>query len=330
MSTNLADLRISEIKGQSPVIRIGCGSQECLRWSWLNYGSLLKTITFTSLIAFTPYAIADEPAKRFLNRLREEGYYEMGLKYLDISAAKNRLPADMKTDLPLERVILMQESLRSVKTPQQRDEKMAAIEKGYREFLAAAPTHSRRSETQTKLGDLLLDRGLSALTESKRPENVVSSDSWRSKSRQAYSEALDLYNKISEELKPILESMAGDKIKSLKIEGKSVKELTELREQYQREYRQSQILQAKTMEFIAQTYDEQAPDRKQWLEKSESSFNAVVEKTTGPQEAGRRMLSLLYLGDVQTQLGKIDEARNSYIRVSENEEGGGGGSDTAG
>jgi len=289
---------------------------------WKSTPLLLVALAFSSFITFEDSTFADEPAKRFLNRLREEGFYDMGLKYLEVSAARNRLPADMKTDLPLERVMLMQESLRNVKTPQQRDERMAAIEKGYREFLAAAPGHSRRSETQTKLGDLLLDRALSALTESKKPENVVSSESWRSKSRQAYTEALDLYNKISEELKPILETMAGDKIKSLKIEGKSVKELTELREQYQREYRQSQILGAKTMEFIAQTYDEPSPDRKQWLEKAETSFNAVVEKTTGPQEAGRRMLSLLYLGEVQTQLDKIDEARNSYIRVSENEEGG--------
>ena len=322
MATILAESRSSDIKSQAPTNRIGFSSQERSVRASLMHSRVLKTLLFSSIITFAPFAIADEPAKRFLNRLREEGYYDMGLKYLDVSAAKNRLPADMKTDLPLERVMLMQESLRNVKTPQQRDEKMAAIEKGYREFLTAAPGHSRRSETQTKLGDLLLDRGLSALNESKRPENVVSSDSWRSKSRQAYTEALDLYNKISEELKPILESMAGDKIKSAKMEGKGVKELTELREQYQREYRQSQILQAKTMEFIAQTFDEQAPDRKQWLEKSESSFNSVVEKTTGPQEAGRRMLSLLYLGEVQTQLGKIDEARNSYIRVSENEEGG--------
>lgn len=264
-------------------------------------------------------ANADEPAKRFLKRLREEGYYDQGLKYLEISAAKNRLPANMMADLPLERVILMQESLRTVKTPQQRDERMLAIEKGFKEFLASAPTHSRRSETQTKLGDLLLDRAQSALDESKKPENVISSESWRSKSRQAYTEAMDLYTKISEELKPILESMAGDKIKTIKVDGKDAKELTELREQYQREYRQSQILQAKTMEFIAQTYDAQTPQRRTWLEKAEASFIAVVDKTIGSQEAGRRMLSLLYLAEVQGQLEKIDEARNSYTRVAENE-----------
>lgn len=284
--------------------------------------AILAFLTLSTLGAWSTTTIADEPAKRFLSRLREEGYYDQGLKYLEISAAKNRLPDSMKADLPLERVILMQESLKSVKTPQQRDERIAAIEKGYREFLSASPTHSRRSETQTKLGDLLLDRGQTALDESKKPENVVSSESWRSKSRQAYTEALDLYKKISEELKPILESMAGDKIKTLKIEGKGLNELKELRDQYQREYRQAQILEAKTMDFVAQTYDDPSPDRKISLEKSESSFKAIVEKTIGAQEAGRRFLSLLYLGAVQVQLGKLDEARDSYTRVADNEESG--------
>ena len=279
----------------------------------------LAVLPVLTLFTQSPHAFADEPAKRFLNRMREEGYYEQGLKYLEISAAKNRLPLSMKMDLPLERVILMQESLRNAKTPQQRDERIAAIEKGYREFLAAAPTHSRRSETQTKLGDLLLDRAQSALDESKKPENVISSDSWLSKARQSYTDALELYNQVTEELKPILVSMAGDKLKSIKIEGKDLKDLTELRDQYQREYRQSQILQAKTMEFIGQTYSPSSPEWRKWLEKSETSFNSLIEKTTGPQEAGRRMLSLKYVAEIQSQLGKLDEARNSYTRVADNE-----------
>ncbi len=300
-----------------PIVAASTGGLQ--RMAGLKVLALLTLTTFGSQVSSI---VADEPAKRFLNRLREEGYYDQGLKYLELSAAKNRLPDSMKADLPLERVILMQESLKSVKTTQQRDERIAAIEKGFREFLSASPTHSRRSETQTKLGDLLLDRAQTALDESKKPENVVSSESWKSKSRQAYTEALELYKNISEELKPILESMQGDKIKTLKIEGKGPAELKELREQYQREYRQAQILEAKTMDFVAQTYDAPSPERKQWLEKSESSFNAVIEKTTGPQEAGRRFLSLLYLGAVQVKLGKFDQARESYNRVADNEEPG--------
>ncbi len=279
-----------------------------------------SSVLFAILLAVTQSNVtADEPAKRFLNRLREEGYYELGLKYLEICASKNRLPGSMKADLPLERNILLQQSLRTLKTQEQRDERMLAIEKGYKEFLASSPNHSRRSETQTSLGDLYLARAQSALDESKKPDNVVSSESWRSKSRQAYTEALELYNQVAEELKPLLLSMAGDKIKAIKIEGKDLAELKELRERYQEEYRTSQILQAKTMEFLAQTYAPGSPDSRKWLENSEKSLISLVDKTTGPQEAGRRMLSLKYLAEVQLQLGKMDEARNSFTRVADND-----------
>lgn len=279
-----------------------------------------SSVLFAILWAVTQSNVtADEPAKRFLNRLREEGYYELGLKYLEICASKNRLPGSMKADLPLERNILLQQSLRTLKTQEQRDERMLAIEKGYKEFLASSPNHSRRSETQTSLGDLYLARAQSALDESKKPDNVVSSESWRSKSRQAYTEAMELYNQVAEELKPLLLSMAGDKIKAIKIEGKDLAELKELRERYQEEYRTSQILQAKTMEFLAQTYAPGSPDSRKWLENSEKSLISLVDKTTGPQEAGRRMLSLKYLAEVQLQLGKMDEARNSFTRVADND-----------
>ncbi len=276
-------------------------------------------LIFISATVMIPRALAEEPAKRFLKRLQEEGYFELGLKYLEINAAKNRLPKSLQADLPLERNILLQQSLRTLKTKEQREERMLAIEKGYKEFLASSPNHSRRSETQTSLGDLYLARAQAALEESKNPDNVVSSESWRSKSRQAYTDALELFNRIAEELKPLLTSMDGDKIKTVKIEGKNLAELKELREQYRDEYRNAQILQAKTMEFLSQTYAPASPEWRKWLESAEKSLGSLVEKMTGREEAGRRMLSLKYLAETQQQLGKIDEARNSLTRVADNE-----------
>ncbi len=286
-------------------------------WTYGRFATCVMVAISTATIV--PNAMSEEPAKRFLKRLREEGYYDLGLKYLETSAAKNRLPESLKADLPLERNIILQQSLRTLKTKEQRDERMLAIEKGYKEFLTASPNHSRRSETQTSLGDLYLARAQAALEESTNPDNVISSDSWRSKSRQAYTDALELYNRIAEELKPLLTSMDGDKIKTIKIEGKNLAELKELREQYREEYRNAQILQAKTMEFLSQTYPPSSPEWRKWLESSEKNLSALVEKMTGPGEAGRRMLSLKYLADAQTQLGKIDEARNSLTRVADNE-----------
>lgn len=255
---------------------------------------------------------ADEPAARFLGRLRDEGLYEMGLKYLDIGAAKNRLPASMKEDLPLERVILLQDSLKTMKTLQQRDERIAAIENGFKEFISGFPKHPRRSEAQTKYGDLLLSRAQTALDDSKKDENKANIESLRAKARGYFDQAHGLYAKIIEELVPILDSMAGDKIKPNDVAGR------ELRDRYRNEYRQAQILEAKMMEFISQTYEPQSAEWKDWLTKSEAAFNELIDKKlVGSKEAGWKMLSLLYRGEVQSQLGKVEEARDSFVRVAE-------------
>ena len=277
--------------------------------TWKNVFLIAIAISFL----FAGSIHAEEPVKKFLARLRDEGLSETGIKYLDLCAARDRLPASMKGDLPLERNILLQDSIKNAKTPQQRDERIAAIEQGYKQFLDASPTHPRRSEAQTKLGDLLLERAQTFLSDSKKDENKESATTLRSKARDVYTEAMGLYAKIIEELKPILESMKGDKIKASDTEGK------ERREQYQKDYRGAQILNAKMMEFMSQTYDPQSADWRKWLENSEAALSQIIEKTTGPTEAGRRMLSLLYRGEVQRQLGKIDDARESFTRVSENE-----------
>lgn len=271
-------------------------------------GTLLIALLFTIT---PPTVFADEPAQRFLGRLREEGLYDLGIKYLESSAAKKRLPPEMMEDLPLERILLLQDSLKSAKTPQQLNERMASIEKGLKDFLASSPNHLRRSETQIKLCDLLLDRGKKSFDDSLKEENLANADSLTSKARSAYDEVLVIYAKNLVELKSMLESWAGDKIKGIKIPGKNPKDLLELREQYQSDYRLSEVMTGKTSEFMAQTYPPQSPDATKWLEKAVASFTSVIDK----DKTGFKILSLLYRASAQSQLGKVDEARESYTRV---------------
>lgn len=286
-------------------------------------GALLKRISRVAatgcmvfVAAWGATANAEEPAKRFLERLKDEQMYDTAVKYLDSLAAKNRVPAAMQADLPLERIILLQESLKTVRNPAQFEERNSQIEKGYKDFLATASNHPRRSEARLKLADMLLERGQRSLTESNRDENKAAPEPLRAKARVSFEEANGVFLATQEELKPLLESLAGDKVKPNEAEK------LELRARSQTEYRQAEILQGITMKFIAETFPEGSADWKQWLEKSEAKLNELVNKTSGSKEAGRRFLSLLNRGFVQSLLGKIDEARDSFTRVADNDEPG--------
>ncbi len=268
------------------------------------------------LCAFPMVAVADEPAKRFLERLKDEGLYDQAVKYLDLSVQHKRLPPAMMEDVPLERVILLQESLKNVRTAQQADDRIAKIEAGFKEFLSGPVEHPRRSEARLLLADLYFTRGQNALNDSNKEENKGKGDELRQKARTAFEEASKVFTATIEELNPKLSAMQGANVKP------SDTEKFELRKRLRQDYRQAEILFALSMRFIAETYPAESAEWKEWLVKAEAKLSDVVDKATGSEESGRRMLSLLNRGYVQSLLGKIDEARESFNRVADNEEGG--------
>ncbi|AMV33901.1 hypothetical protein VN12_17360 [Pirellula sp. SH-Sr6A] len=280
-----------------------------------NRSGWMTCLAFACGAASAPSMVAEEPAKRFLERLRDEQLFDIGIQYIEIAEKRNRIPESLRADLPLEKIGLLQDSLLTLQKPDQIEARMRQLEEQLRSFLASAGSHPRKSEAQTRLGDLLRDRAAFAIQESKKPENSAKSEELKEKARKGYSDAIALYVSINEELKPILQNLAGNRAQT--AEDKA------LRDRYQEEYRQAEILHAKTLEFLSQTYPDGSTDWKQWLEKSEAKLSEIIEKTTtSSREAGRRILCLLYRGQVQAKLGKWKEARESFTRVTEINEAG--------
>jgi hypothetical protein len=245
-------------------------------------------------------AVAEEPAAKFLQRLKEEGYYDQALKYLDLSVQKNRLPASMKEDIGLEKVMLLQMSLAEVRTAKDLDVKLAQVEQGYKEFLTNSPQHPRRGETLLKLADLYLDRGTKLLEDSKedarKPELADKAKEQRERARGSLQQAFETYTTTIDSLRPTLEQMQGANVKPNETERLA------LREKLQREYRQAQILQAISSKLTAETFDANSPEWKQRLEDAEKKLADVADKR-GPQQ---QMLLERSLRQSPTSLRALD------------------------
>ena len=258
-------------------------------------------------------ATAEEPVGKFLERLKEQQLHQLAAVYLEDLDRTGALPETMKADLPLERLLLLQDSLATLRSAEQRNQRMDQLKKGFEEFLQASPNHPRRSEARLALADLLLGRGQQALEAAKGPK---ATEQDRQASRQAFEAALKLFDDTLAELKPILESMQGARVAASDAAALAT------RERYQGEYRQAEILRGLTNKFLADTYPDGSSESKAFLEKSESLLSQVIEKTPGAKEAGRRTLSLLYRGQVQAKLSKVDDAYDSFVRVADIEETG--------
>jgi hypothetical protein len=266
---------------------------------------------------------AEEPASKFLERLKEEGLHDQALRYLEISARRSRLPEAMKSEIDLERILLLQLSLREVRSDKEMGEKLAAIEKGFKDFLAAWPEHPRRSETMLKLADMYLARGGQSLDQSKQegatdaaaPKAAeLKAAELKEQARTSFQLASDIFGETTTYLRPILESMRGAAIKPNETEKLA------LREKLLTDYRQAQILQAISTRLLAETFEANTPDWTKRLEDADKQLADVIEKSS--KQAGAKFLSLLNRGHILALLGKIDAARDSYLRVAENQEPG--------
>ena len=213
--------------GTSPdyeVVRNHRGNRKRIRFLALLLGSVgLLPYWHTA-----PRAWAEEPAAKFLQGLKDAGYYDEALKYLEISSARNRLPESMKGDIGLEKVMLLQLSLAEVRTSKDLDEKLGQVELGFKEFLTKSPEHPRRGETLLKLADLYLNRGTKYLDDSKealgKPETEAKAKELREKARPSFQQAFDTFSTTLETLRPTLEQLQGANVKPSETERLALRE----------------------------------------------------------------------------------------------------------
>jgi tetratricopeptide (TPR) repeat protein len=279
---------------------------------------LVQTLLGMAMVHSAVATRAEEPSAKFIERLKEEGLYDQALKYLDIGVKRNRLPEGMKSEVDLERILLLQMSLKEVRNEKALADKLAAIEKGFKDFLASSPNHPRRGETLLKLADMYLARGGQVLEEAKSiPDaegGAAKGAELKGQARASFQQAYDIFGQAIAYLKPVLEGMQGANVKPNETERLA------LREKLQTEYRQGQILQAITTKFLAETYETNSSDWRSRLEEADKRLGEVIDKSS--KQAGAKYLSLLNRAHVQALLGQIDAARESYNRVAENEEPG--------
>jgi tetratricopeptide (TPR) repeat protein len=191
---------------------------------------LLGGLVIFPVSSFCSTVLADEPAAKFLQSLKDSGYYDEALKYLEISAQRNRLPESLKADLGLEKIMLLQLSLAEVRTSKDLDEKLAQVEQGFKDFLTNSPTHPRRGETLLKLADLYLNRGTKFIDDSKesadKPETAGKAKELREKARPSLQQAFDTFATTIETLRPTLEQMQGANVKPNETDRLALREPT--------------------------------------------------------------------------------------------------------
>ncbi len=275
-----------------------------------------KVLAASLAILFPVCSLGEEPASRFLDRMKAEGMYDLAAKYIDIYGQNGWLPDSIKNDAPLEKLMILQDSLSTVRTIAKRDEKINEIEQGLKSFLDTAKTHPRRGEALLRLGNVKLGKAQFELKKLDDPKEKGNEEAIRKTARDLLAAGEAMFKKAIEELTPLLEQLNGNNVAA------NDKEKIDLRTKYRIEYRTAEVSQGYSMKLLASTYPADSNEYKDWLKKAEEKLSAVISKATSTKEAGTKMLSRLYRGDVQAMQGAVDKAIESYTAVADFEEDG--------
>lgn len=256
------------------------------------------------IIAFclTGPIAAAEPAQEFLTRLRDVGYFDTALAYLDRLDTIPSIPATFKDAISLERAQTFIDSAVASRSAKERDEQFVLALDQLKEFLKQS-AHPRLSEARLLLGKLQMVRA-GQLTAGPKP-----TDETRTAARASYMEAAGTFDSIVTDLRATLEGLKGQRVDAVKDPEKAAQ-----RDQYRYEFLQAQLRGAEARQLAANTFNKPAEEGKTLLEESLKAFTDLSEKYDSYVQGAQAMTNR---GQVQVQLGKSAEAIDSFQRVLE-------------
>ena len=131
-----------------------------------------------------------EPAREFLDALRERGYHDVALAYLDEMRTSRRCPADFKEVLDYETGVTLVALSRQPGPLQARQGHLDAARGRFRQFTDAHPKHDLVAAANTQLANVLVERGrIKAQSASQPSKSEADKKQLMAEARKLYQEA---------------------------------------------------------------------------------------------------------------------------------------------
>jgi hypothetical protein len=217
-----------------------------------------------------PRAAAAEPAKAFLTGLRERGYYDVALDYLDSIAKSPLIGDEMRETIGYEKGLTILQAGRTQRdtTVRQRYFEQARVE--FTGFASQNPTHPLAVSASNQVGNLLVENARSNVSKAEKMPDEKKALLAEAKTR--FDEARAVFDKSLEILKRRLTDIPSD------LDPKRDAQLIEQRDAMRADYVQTQLVIA-TIDYeqAATIKDDNAAYLKQ-LQRAAESYAEVADK----------------------------------------------------
>lgn len=272
--------------------------------SWVSgYGMLpLVALFFGSAIANA----AETVPERFLAAVRERGYYDIALLYLDQLAARPDLNPEIAALLPYERALTLLGSAQAQRLPARRIEALDQARGFLQEFVEKSPRHPRAADANQQRAKILLDKARAEILLAQSPGGGGNKLETLARARSALTEARAVFQTAYDQYDTALKQFPGfiDDIKD--------------RDRYLEKtaVEQNLIQAAMSLGMVtyeeAQTYESKSADFKKLLTNAAAKFQELHQQYR-TQTAG--LYGQMWEAKCYEELGDFSKALGTYTEL---------------
>ena len=218
------------------------------------------------LASWSPLA-AVEPAKAFLDGLRQRKYYDLAIEYLDTVPDNPAVPIQFKETLAYERGVTLVEGARWQRDPAIRDKWLDEGQQVLTEFVTSQKASLLAVGARSQLGNVIVERAKSRLERSKKQVGEPKSQ-LLTESRKLFGDAIKIFegqvNETREQLKRYPASLQPK-------DGKPFED----RAYFRTEYLQARMLVVAAKEEMAETYPKDSAEYTKLITECVDGYKAV-------------------------------------------------------
>lgn len=248
-------------------------------------------------------AMGIEPAREFLNGLRDRGYHDVALDYLAMMETSPLAPVELKEIIQYEKGVTLIEGSRAQRDQAIREKFLDDAQQQLKEFTESPRTaqHALANAARNQLGNLIVERARMKVEQSKKGDTAK----LLKESNALYEEAYNVFKSMEETVRVQLERIP----KVLDLKDKRQAAMAERRNQLRADYLQTQLTAAAIREEMADTVESGSDEYNKLLAESALQYNEIYKKYR-TRLAG--LYARLYQGRANQRMGKLQDALGYY------------------
>ena len=272
----------------------------------------LATICLVTFLIVTHSLFADEPAARFLSALRDKGYYDIALEYLDKAKTDPKVSKQFRDRIKYEKAIVLIDQVGQLSQRKEIDAQLDMAQEFLRDYAANNKSLVETSRTLAFRSRLLSMRADVFLKEATAPQLTEGErKKLRVKARGYLEESLETVEKALASSKRLLDPSPKNK-DALKVKKDDPQSLVLVKE-IRNIFRVMTVQRPFNAEQIASTFPKRSSERKKLLTDAADLYKRISEGSYADTIPGVR--ACLRAGLCYQQLGNDEEALAFFNQV---------------